>query len=128
MKLFNHRIKKSVLSLVFITLSALFSVAIFAEPSLNEPQLDQTTGLVIAKGFELVKAHCTACHSGKLVSQNKMSRESWLATIRWMQKTQGLWPLGEAEGVILDYLATNYHPVNVGRRPPLPKTLMPAVE
>jgi hypothetical protein len=45
--------------------------------------------------------------------------------IRWMQETQGLWPLGENEVPVLDYLATNYGPVNVGRRRPLPPGLLP---
>ena len=36
--------------------------------------------------------------------------------IEWMQATQGLWDLGENEPIILDYLATNYAPEEVGRR------------
>jgi hypothetical protein len=37
--------------------------------------------------------------------------------IRWMQETQGLWQLGEAEPQILDYLAANYAPQENSRRP-----------
>jgi hypothetical protein len=33
-----------------------------------------------------------------------------------MQSTQGLWDLGEAEPIILDYLATHYAPEESGRR------------
>jgi hypothetical protein len=36
-----------------------------------------------------------------------------------MQETQGLWPLGEAEPKILDYLATHYAPQENSRRPPI---------
>ncbi|MDU0356182.1 hypothetical protein RS130_21930 [Paraglaciecola aquimarina] len=105
----------------------LFSgLAIATEKSPVALPIDPVTGLIIDKNFELVKAHCTACHSGKLVSQNKMSRQGWLSAIRWMQKTQGLWPLGEAEPIILDYLEAHYHPVDVGRRAPLAKALMPS--
>lgn len=88
-------------------------------------ELDPRTGLVKAAGHDLVAGHCSACHSTKLISQNRMSRDTWLATIRWMQKTQNLWPLGDAEGPILDYLSTYYAPEETGRRKPLPPHLMP---
>lgn len=88
-------------------------------------ELNPTTGLVNASGHDSVAAHCSACHSTKLISQNRMSRDTWLATIRWMQKTQNLWPLGDAEAPILDYLSTHYAPEETGRRKPLPAHLMP---
>ena len=53
------------------------------------------TGLVVAEGFEEVKAMCTQCHSAKLVTQNRASRAGWEEMIDWMQETQGLWELGE---------------------------------
>lgn len=74
------------------------------------------TGLIVAEGFETVRATCTACHSGKLVAQNRATRTGWKEMITWMQETQGLWPLGENEPAILDYLATNYGPEETGRR------------
>ncbi len=74
------------------------------------------TGLVYADGFEAVRKNCTGCHSGKLVTQNKATREGWEETIRWMQATQGLWNLGDSETQILDYLATHYAPEQTGRR------------
>jgi hypothetical protein len=80
---------------------------------------DPQSGLLVAEGFDQVKAQCTACHSGRLVAQNRADRDGWLQMIRWMQETQGLWPLGEAEPVILDYLAEHYGPLPRGRRAPL---------
>ncbi|MCB0630260.1 MAG: hypothetical protein R2824_04620 [Saprospiraceae bacterium] len=74
------------------------------------------TGLKVAEGFDIVRVQCTACHSGKLVAQNRATRDGWEEMIRWMQKTQGLWPLGENEPIILDYLADNYGPEDTGRR------------
>ena len=72
---------------------------------------DPETGFIIDVGFPIVKANCTACHSSKLVIQNRMSRENWLETIRWMQKTQGLWKFPpQTEETILDYLSTHYVP------------------
>ena len=74
------------------------------------------TGLLDGKGLSLVINNCTNCHSAKLIIQNKMNRDRWLATIRWMQETQNLWDLGENETIILDYLATHYAPSETGRR------------
>jgi hypothetical protein len=33
-----------------------------------------------------------------------------------MQRTQGLWDLGDDESIVLDYLATHYAPEERGRR------------
>lgn len=112
--------KKSILILGLIALPCSYAN--------SEDKLDKDTGFVVDTGFELVKAHCTGCHSSALVIQNRMSRDTWLDTIRWMQKTQGLWPLGESEKVILDYLAKHYSPTKTGRRKNLAAHLMPAGE
>lgn len=74
------------------------------------------TGFIQDVGMTEVINNCTNCHSAKLVTQNRMSREAWLATIKWMQETQNLWDLGENQSVILDYLAKNYAPQAKGRR------------
>ena len=74
------------------------------------------TGFIEADGMREVINNCTNCHSAKLVTQNRMGKEGWTATIRWMQKTQNLWDLGENENVIVDYLAKNYGPIKKGRR------------
>jgi hypothetical protein len=74
------------------------------------------TGLIAAEGWETVRATCTACHSAKLVTQNKATRDGWKNMIVWMQETQGLWDLGDQENAILDYLAANYAPEESSRR------------
>lgn len=74
------------------------------------------TGLIAAEGLQEVITNCTTCHSSKLIVQNRMGKEQWNATIRWMQETQGLWDLGENQQVIVDYLTTNYPTFKKGRR------------
>jgi cytochrome c1 len=74
------------------------------------------TGFVEDEGLMLVVNNCTNCHSAKLVTQNRMSKERWLATIRWMQETQNLWDLGGNEELIVNYLAKHYTPIQKGRR------------
>ncbi|MFD0862915.1 monoheme cytochrome C [Sungkyunkwania multivorans] len=74
------------------------------------------TGLKDAEGLMVVVYNCTNCHSAKLVTQNRMNKERWAATIDWMQETQNLWDLGSNEEVIINYLVTNYPPREKGRR------------
>lgn len=74
------------------------------------------TGLIEADGLMEVVYNCTNCHSSKLVIQNRMNKERWIATIRWMQETQNLADLGNNEEIIVNYLVTNYPPTAKGRR------------
>ncbi|MCL5244416.1 monoheme cytochrome C [Cellulophaga sp. 20_2_10] len=74
------------------------------------------TGFVDDDGLMTVVTNCTSCHSAKMVTQNRMTKERWIATIRWMQETQNLWDLGKNEDIIVNYLAKNYAPKNMGRR------------
>ncbi len=77
------------------------------------------TGLVAGEGLTAVINNCTNCHSAKLVTQNRATKEGWTQVIRWMQETQNLWELGEHEEVIVSYLSTHYAPEAKGRRKPL---------
>jgi len=74
------------------------------------------TGLIDDEGLMVVVYNCTICHSSKLVTQNRMSKERWAETIDWMQKTQNLADLGKNEEIIINYLVKNYPPQHVGRR------------
>lgn len=85
-------------------------------------KVDRETGLALDDKLMVVKAHCTSCHSPKLIIQNRFTRDGWKEKIRWMQRTQKLWDLGESEPVVLDYLAKHYGPEPKafdGRRMPL---------
>jgi hypothetical protein len=109
---------KFITKLSFVVCSAL-SLSVWAE---NDPE----TGFVIAPGWEIVRANCIACHSAKQVTAQRGTKQSWLESIRWMQKTQGLWKFDSAtEETILTYLATNYAPAGGYRRAPIPPSLRP---
>jgi len=89
-------------------------------------ETDPDSGLVIDDNWLIVKAHCGACHSTRLVTQNRGSRQTWLDMIRWMQAGQGLWYFDpQTETNILDYLAKNYPTPDGYRRAPIPRSLMP---
>ncbi|GAB3760215.1 hypothetical protein GCM10028817_35860 [Spirosoma pomorum] len=84
--------------------------------------VDAETGLAVDDNMVLVKGQCTVCHSSKLILQSHFDRDKWVERIRWMQRTQKLWDLGETEKPILDYLVKHYGPLPVnfdGRRLPL---------
>lgn len=86
-------------------------------------QHDPESGLVIDETMPIVKGQCTACHSSKLILQSHFNREKWIERIRWMQRAQKLWDLGETGKPILDYLAKYYSSLATsfdGRRLPLP--------
>ncbi len=78
--------------------------------------IDVDSGLIVDDNYELVKTNCSACHSLKLVTQNRATRDGWKDIIAWMQETQKLWDLGDNEPLILDYLGKNYAPNKKGRR------------
>ncbi|MDF9798457.1 hypothetical protein OKW21_003720 [Catalinimonas alkaloidigena] len=114
-------------ALIFFVLSAVFSFcqspesgnAEMSSDSLQLSQadsIDQATGLVVDEALPLVIGNCTGCHSAKLITQNRASREGWKSMIVWMQETQKLWDLGENEDQILDYLAEHYAAEQTGRR------------
>ena len=89
----------------------------------NEERIENgihlATGLRVGKGFDIVRQTCTGCHSAKLITQNRATRQGWKEMIVWMQETQGLWQLGRIEDDVLDYLSTYYAPKEKGRRAPL---------
>jgi hypothetical protein len=89
------------------------------DTELIEDGIHVRTGLIAADGLQTVINNCTTCHSSKLIIQNRMGEEQWNATIRWMQKTQGLWELGENQKIVVDYLVKNYPTLEKGRRPAL---------
>ncbi|MFN4147882.1 MAG: hypothetical protein ACK4GN_18825 [Runella sp.] len=83
--------------------------------------IDVQTGLINDPNLLLVKAHCTGCHSPKLITQTRLKRDQWQERIRWMQRNHKLWDLGEAEKPVLDYLEKYYSPSKTvySRREPL---------
>ena len=80
-------------------------------------EIDASSGLIKAPGFELVKSQCTICHSGSLIVSQRLDEKEWVRMIRWMQEEQGLWSLGDQEEPIVTYLAQHYGvSVNLNRR------------
>ena len=56
-----------------------------------------------------VVQNCTACHTDKLIIQNRMPAKKWDETITWMQEKQNMWALKpEARKKIVAYLGKHF--------------------
>jgi len=94
--------------------------------TIAKPAIDPATGLKMTGDWEIVRAHCIACHSSKLITQQRGTAQQWLTMIRWMQNKQNLWQFDPAtEEKIISYLADNYPPSDAQRRAALSPELMP---
>ena len=92
----------------------------------SEPEIDPATGFKMTGDWELVRGNCTACHSAKLITQQRGTAQQWLTMIRWMQQKQNLWQFDPGtEGRIIAYLSENYAPDAERRRAAIPPDLMP---
>ncbi|GAA3655824.1 monoheme cytochrome C [Flavivirga jejuensis] len=90
-------------------------------PDVIKNGIHVATGFKDDEGLSIVIVNCTPCHSAKLVTQNRATKDGWISIIRWMQETQNLWDLGNNEDIIVNYLAKNYAPSKKGRREVLTK-------
>ncbi|MDH3612355.1 MAG: hypothetical protein OEU90_15545 [Gammaproteobacteria bacterium] len=109
---------------LLLVLGAAFVVAMDAVA--QEVELDAFTGLRMSGDWQLVRNNCIACHSPKLITQQRGSEAQWLNMIRWMQKKQNLWQFDpDTESKIIAYLAQNYPPQADRRRATIPPDLMP---
>ncbi len=87
--------------IIFLSLSFIFA---FANPKINPD-----TGLIIDPDSPLVEANCLACHGSNLITNMRAGKDAWLAAIRWMQDSEGLWEIpAEDEEKILNYLTKYY--------------------
>ena len=111
----------------FVLATALGLSVAAAEEAADVLETDPVTGLVIAGGWTQVRSNCTACHSARLITQQRGDEAFWTYTIRWMQAEQNLWELAEdVERAIVEYLAKHYPPrVLNPRRLPLTPELSP---
>lgn len=66
-------------------------------------------GLPAGPGQEDVYHVCNACHSIRLVTQQRLSRTRWDHLLEWMVEEQGM-PVFEPDDRerVLDYLATHF--------------------
>ena len=109
-----------------LAIAALAAILMTQDVLAQEAEVDSLTGLKMGDDWELVRNNCIACHSLKLVTQQRGSATQWLAVIRWMQAKQNLWQFDpDTENRIINYLAENYPPRADQRRAAIAPQLMP---
>ena len=58
-----------------------------------------------------MRGNGTACHSAKLITQQRGTAQQWLTMIRWMQQKPNLWQFDpDTEERIITYLSEDYPP------------------
>ena len=92
--------------------SATVLAADVPSPFLTQPggagRGEQTASLPPGEGREEVEASCSACHSLRMVTQQRLSRQRWNELLGWMVEEQGMAELDPAtHALVLDYLAGN---------------------
>jgi hypothetical protein len=81
----------------------ILALAVIAPPVFAQD--DEFDGLPPGEGQEITFYACSACHSIKLVTQQRLSRDRWDDTLVYMVEEQAMEPLDpEDRKTILDYL------------------------
>ncbi|MCS7267368.1 MAG: hypothetical protein NZ704_04840 [Geminicoccaceae bacterium] len=76
---------------------------------------------------ELVAHFCSACHSGRIVANQRMNRQRWDEALSWMTERHGMPPLeGEYREMFLDYLAQAFGEETAQQHRRLPFAAPPA--
>ncbi|MCL6609413.1 MAG: hypothetical protein K6T74_15110 [Geminicoccaceae bacterium] len=90
-------------------LAAALALALFAPARAEGEAGDPLEHFPEGPNRELVAHFCSACHSGKIVANQAMSRERWDTALTWMTERHGMPPLeGEYREMFLDYLAAAF--------------------
>jgi hypothetical protein len=77
----------------------------------SSAQDDEFDGLPPGLGQEDTYYACNVCHSIRLVTQQRLSRERWDELLDWMVEKQGMPPLPEEDrALVLGYLAEHFNP------------------
>ena len=72
------------------------------------------------KGKEEVEAYCSACHSLRLVLQQRLKRSDWDEVLESMAEEQGMSEISpDDRALVLDYLARHLGPDKPPNAPPL---------
>jgi hypothetical protein len=72
-------------------------------------KIDPVTGLIVDRGLDDIKEHCTVCHPGRFMVVNGGDRNFWQYKVDLMKKGFGLWEVEkESLNRMLDYLSKNY--------------------
>ena len=93
-----------------MTAARLLAAAVAAGLAFGGTAGEAEENLPDGAGREEVEIYCAACHSLKIVVQQRLSRDAWDETLVWMVEEQAMDPLSQDERrLVLDYLATHFN-------------------
>jgi cytochrome c oxidase cbb3-type subunit 3 len=111
----------SLLAIVF----ALAVVALSAMTALPEEDMESVSVALGLRAEGLILARCSVCHSADLITQQRLPRERWEATVDKM-KHWGAEISQDEQILLVRYLSARYHPGAPDRLPPLEHEAGPA--
>ena len=93
--------------------------------SAQEDDLASVSAALALRAEGLIVARCSVCHSPDLVSQQRLPKDRWLATVDKM-KHWGAEISNDEADLLVQYLAARYHPGAPDHLPPLDHELRKA--
>ncbi len=95
------------LSFTYNALDPTFQSAALQDSLFNPA--DDYWGLPRDPGYEEVAAYCSACHSLRIVMQQRATPARWRELLVWMVEKQGMAPLDpDQRKLVQDYLGTHF--------------------
>lgn len=104
---------------------ALGFVALSAVTAVPEEDMESVSIALGPRAEGLILARCSVCHTADLITQQRLSRERWEATVDKM-KHWGAEISQEEQILLVRYLSARYHPGAPDRLPPLEHEAGPA--
>lgn len=100
-----------------LTAAVMLLLAAATTSAAQQQDEDEYLGLPDDEGREEVVAYCGACHSLRLVVQQRLPRYRWEELMVWMTEKQGMPKLpADEEKLVIDYLAEHLGPPPRRRR------------
>ena len=103
---------------VFLVLLAVGLAAFAAVTAAQEDDLGSVSAALAPRAEGLIIARCSVCHSPDLISQQRLPRDRWAATIEKM-KHWGAEISNDEAGLLVRYLSARYHPGAPDQMPPI---------
>ena len=103
---------------VFLVSVAIGLAGVVAVTTGQETDFDSVSAALAPRAEGLIMARCSVCHSPDLITQQRLPRERWEATVEKMRHWGA--EISDEEAVLLvRYLSTRYHPGAPDQLPPL---------
>jgi cytochrome c oxidase cbb3-type subunit 3 len=100
-------------------------VALSAVTALPEEDMESVSVALGLRAEGLILARCSVCHTADLITQQRLPRDRWEATVDKM-KHWGAEISQEEQILLVRYLSARYHPGAPDRLPPLEHEAGPA--